>query len=45
MPPHKSNDCKLSAVKYYLSHSPKNLIKGTYVRNDKYVKQTSTRKQ
>jgi len=29
MPTHKSSDYKISAVKYYLSHS-KNLIKGTY---------------
>ena len=53
MPTHKSNDYKLSAVKYYLSHSKnqiqthiyKNLIKGAYERNEKYVKRSSTRKR
>ena len=37
MPTHKSSDYKLSAVKYYLSHS-KNQVK-------KYVKRPSTRKR
>tara|TARA_Y100000996_G_C22296475_1_gene550311 strand:- start:262 stop:399 length:138 start_codon:yes stop_codon:yes gene_type:complete len=36
MPTRKSSDYKLSAVKYYLSHS-KNLIKGAYDRNEKYI--------
>ena len=54
MPTHKSSDYKLSAVKYYLSHSKnqvqpihiyKNLIKGAYDRSEKYVKRPSTRKR
>ena len=44
MPIHKSSDYKLSAVKYYLSHS-KNLIRGAYDRNEKYIKRPSTRKR
>jgi hypothetical protein len=44
MTTHKSSHYKLSAVKYYLSlsknkvHIYKNLIRGEYDRNEKYVK-------
>ena len=41
MPPHKSEDYKISAVQYYLSN---NIFKGVYERPEKYKPKNKTSK-